>query len=303
MKKLLLVPALAALFLTSCNNDPELEAPQISSIDVSKEQVAVGQLITLSSTVTDADTDTADLTYDWKSTDGLSSKKRIAEWVPSETGEQTITLTVNDGDATATQETTVDVVEPDFRLGLWGDTQEDIVQSEEYAGNELLDDEDGFLVFRSEEAQALDVYVIDADALVQAATIYYPEHSESELNEFINDYEAKVAELTVTYGEPDEVLIDWNEETNAEATYANNPEQWGAAIAAGDLLLGTVWQISETTTMAVILQENGAGGIFFGLIYFPTDGGRYAGELRKEDASQHFEKYSDKFKNIRSLQK
>lgn len=301
MKKLLLVPALAALLLTSCNNDPELEAPQISSIDLSKEQVAVGQLIILSSTVTDTDTDTADLTYDWKSTDGFSSDERVAEWVPSETGEQTITLTVNDGNATTTQETTVDVVEPDFRLGLWGDTQEDIIRSEEYADNELLDDEDGLLVFRSEEPQALDVYVIEADALVQAATIYYPEHSESELNEFITDYEAKVAELTNTYGEPVEEYTDWEE--GAEATYANNPEQWGQAIAAGDLSLGTVWLVSETTGVVLALQTNGDGGIFYALIYFPLEDGRYASELRKGNASEYFEKYPDKFKNIRSLQK
>lgn len=297
MKKLLLVPVMAALLFTSCKDDPKLEAPEINAINFSKDKAAVGQVITVSSSVTDGDTDAGALTYKWSGTDGFSSTDREAVWVPESVGEQVITLTVSDGTTTATQEARMQVVEPDFRLGLWGDDAASIIASEENADNELLDNVNGLLIYLSDEPNAADAYLLEADALTLAATIYVRDYSETELNRYIEDFNAKKASLTQAYGTSE----DWTEWANsdAEAQYANNPSQWGKAIAEGVLVLSSAWEYSNTTGIALTLESDDDGGIFYALIYFPLNqGGRYAADAKTKAPSQKAFKQLQQLKRL-----
>lgn len=274
MKRYLLAPALAALLLTSCKDDAKLEAPQIDSIALSKERVALGQLIILTPSVTDKDTNPTNLIYRWQSTDGFSSDEEKAEWVPTALGEQVITLTVDDGTTRATKEAKVEVLEPDFRLGLWGDSQKDITMSEKHVGSELIDANDNVLVYPGGENIAADVYYFTDKKLDEAATFYFPEYSETELDRYITDFEARKSDLAAIYGAPIRDIAQWVSE-EAKAKYT--ADQRAQAIAAGDLFLASLWSKTEKTNMALILQDDGEGGMIIILAYFPVeDGGRYA---------------------------
>lgn len=277
MKRILLVPALAALLLTSCKDDPELEAPEITAIEFSKDRIASGQLITITPTVTDKDTDQSNLIFKWTSSDGLSSNDQTAKWVPSSTGSKTITLTVDDLNTKITKDAAVDVIEPDFRRGLWGDKRADIENSEDHAGNQqLTPPTDDLLAYQGNEEIAADVYYFDNKIFVQAATFYFPEYPEAELNRYVTDFNARKSSLSATYGDPFNEVTEWAS-AEAEAMYKDTPEQWGRAIAAGELVLASVWKKTENTGLVLMLRDDGDGGILLVLFYVPTDeGGRHA---------------------------
>ncbi len=142
----------------------------------------------------------------------------------------------------------------DFRQTSWGMSKTEVIQSE---GTSPLVDKvniDGFpyigyttnLVVGDTSQEVLIIYYFIQEKLFFARYNIITKHSN--LNDYLTDFEMFKTILSPKYGIPEEETL-WKDDL-----YKDDPQDWGMAIATGDLQKFATW---ETATTTIILQLKG----------------------------------------------
>ena len=138
-----------------------------------------------------------------------------------------------------------------FRLNEWGVSKSDVRAQETYA---YMNEDTDTMTYTTGQTMfgigATVGYVFTASDELAAGTYIFDDHAA--LSQYVEDYETAQAVLTSLYGEPDEEHTEWLDEY-----HRGNVENYGEAIAAGDLRLETRW---ETLDEVIVLRLYGQQG-------------------------------------------
>lgn len=252
--------------LSACKKENGL--PEIGNINASSNKIAVGQYITLKSITAKGDAMDREFDYNWTGTDGFKSTEAEASWVPSKNGNQTITLTLSSGKKSTSKSASFNVVEPNFRLGLWGNTRSEIQLYESKAGNELISSNGEFMVYIGENSMDADGYVINNNALIGAATVYTERYSTNYM-QYVNDYNNYLSKLIAKYGTPKTNMLYYKTEAIRDElkTY---PNRLGDMIINGDVRLQAVWSVADSDIAITIYKNETLESLIFGTTYSPV---------------------------------
>lgn len=138
-----------------------------------------------------------------------------------------------------------------FRLNDWGVSRAEVKANETYA---YTNEDADTMTYSSGHTMfgfgATVGYVFTSEDQLAAGTYIFDDHAS--LSRYVDDYEAVQAVLTSLYGSPSEEHTEWLDEY-----HRGNVENYGAAIAAGDLRLETRW---ETPDEVIVLRLYGQQG-------------------------------------------
>jgi len=93
------------------------------------------------------------------------------------------------------------------------------------------------------------IYVFVGDMLVRTKYMSTQTHSNKTL--FIQDYNNLQKLLTTKYGKPDQEETIW-----LNTLFQDDYSDWGVAVAAGHLAMGTVWNTSSTLITLLLNGDN-----------------------------------------------
>ncbi|MCK4620598.1 MAG: hypothetical protein KAT62_00125 [Desulfuromonadales bacterium] len=136
----------------------------------------------------------------------------------------------------------------DLRNSNWGDSQDAVRHSEK---SELVHDKIGQLGYIG-KISGIDVailFIFIEDKL--ARVIYNNQEKHFKANNFIDDYKKFKELLTKKYGEPNEDKIHWKNDM-----YKDDYQNWGTAIAMGQLVLGSQWNFGSSNIFNVLNGDN-----------------------------------------------
>lgn len=138
-----------------------------------------------------------------------------------------------------------------FRLNEWGVARADVRANETYA---FVSEDTDIMTYSSGQTMfgvgATIGYVFTPEDELAAGTYIFDDHAS--LSRYVEDYESVQDVLTSLYGEPDEEHTEWLDEY-----HRGNVENYGEAIAEGDLRLETRW---ETPDEVIVLRLYGQQG-------------------------------------------
>lgn len=133
----------------------------------------------------------------------------------------------------------------------WGMSIQEVIQSEEQDYDYMSGDESQ-LVYSNITAGTVKfsylMYNFDDAALNQA--IYYAEDTHTSDNLYVEDYKTLKDKLTSLYGtpNPDDVKEIWYDDL-----YKDDPNDYGKAVARGDLTMATRWT-TDTSVITLFLS-------------------------------------------------
>jgi hypothetical protein len=138
-----------------------------------------------------------------------------------------------------------------FRLNEWGVSKGEVKANETYA---YLSEDADIMTYSSGQTM-FDVgatigYIFTPEDELAAGTYIFDDHAA--LSRYIDDYESVQLVLTSLYGQPSEEYSEWLDEY-----HRGNLENYGEAIAEGDLRLETRW---ETLDEVIVLRLYGQQG-------------------------------------------
>jgi hypothetical protein len=142
----------------------------------------------------------------------------------------------------------VDQKPPNFRHVHWGMTMEEVKASE--PEKPVL--EKGNIVLYHATVAGFDTavgYVFASQRLVRANYLFEIKHTND--HDFIDDFEKIKANLTEKYGKPKDDDVIWK-----NSLYKDDPDDWGTAIAAGQLVYETSWETPTTEILEVLKGDN-----------------------------------------------
>jgi len=270
-KKLAILLLTASSLIISCSKDDSEQpgkTPNVDSLSVTSKKVAVGQYIVISPSVKDEDTDNSKLTYSWTGTDGFKSSEAEAKWRPTVTGNHTLTLNVSDGKTSGKKDILFNVVNPDFRLGIWANKYADIQLFESKAGktvhpaSNLL-----FQIYQGENTTTIDAYAFTNNLLSSASTLFTKTYA-STYSQYVTDYNTNLNKLRTKYGTPKSNLIFYKTDS-VRTVITTHPELIGDAIVAGDVKLTATWETTSSTVALTIYKSSTSGNLIFGASYIP----------------------------------
>ncbi|GEM_PF-5771078 len=267
--------------LSACKKENNI--PEIGNITASSNKIAVGQYIILKSTTTQGAEMDRGLTYNWTGTDGFQSAEPEARWIPSKNGSQAITLTLSSGKKSTSKSMSFNVVEPNFRLGLWGNTRSEIQLYELKAGNKSTSPNEEAMLYAGENSTAFDGYIMNNNILNGAATIYTARYSTNYV-QYVNDYNYYLSKLIAKYGTPKTNLIYYKTEAIRDEIRAY-PNRLGETIVNGDASLQATWTIADADIAIVIYKNETSGNLTFGTAYTPALGKTTAALENKAQAA------------------
>jgi len=138
-----------------------------------------------------------------------------------------------------------------FRLNEWGVSRADVRANETYA---FLSEDSDIVTYSTGQTMfgvgATVGYVFTPEDELAAGTYIFDDHAA--LSRYVEDYESVQGVLTSLYGEPAEEHTEWLDEY-----HRGNVENYGEAIADGDLRLETRW---ETPDEVIVLRLYGQQG-------------------------------------------
>lgn len=261
--------ALALLFplalFAACKK--ESNGPSITSLNTDKEKIAVGQYLEITSSVTDKNTDAAKLIYSWSGTDGFKSSESVAKWTPAKSGNQSITLTVTDGDKSSSKTKSFVVANPDFRLALWGNSAAELQLYETKAGKYAVSKSATSLIYPTEVSTTFDLYYLTNSVINMGATAYTKVYT-SDYDQYITDYNTVVNTLKTKFGNFESSKVQFRTE-ELYNQLNGHPELLANAIMNGDAMLLTVWQSGNNTIQHILLKSSTNSDILLGTIYGP----------------------------------
>lgn len=141
--------------------------------------------------------------------------------------------------------------ESNFRNSSWGDSKDTIKNNE--SNLELTEDDDLGLTYNGEKLVDLEVltsYYIDRDYGLYRG-LYYVTEKHSNVNSYVNDYYTLQDALMKKYGKEYDEQMLWNDDS-----YKDDPNNYGIAVATGNLLFYTKWEIDGTEIMLALQGDN-----------------------------------------------
>ena len=148
-------------------------------------------------------------------------------------------------------ETNTSEVSYSLRNVNWGMSIQEVVQSEEQEYDYMSEDESSLLysdVTAGNVKFSYLKYSFDNVALNQAT--YYADDTHSSDNLYVEDYKTLKDKLTSLYGtpNPDDVKEIWYDDL-----YKDDPNDYGKAVARGDLTMATRWT-TDTSIITLFLS-------------------------------------------------
>lgn len=136
----------------------------------------------------------------------------------------------------------------DFRDTRWGMSMQEVKATE---SGKVWKEEDGFLGYLETVAgfSTVLIYVFVEDRLVRARYDFTQRHSNK--NEYLADYETIKQILLKKYGKPDS-----NERIWSNSLFQNDPQQYGLAVARGDMFQMAEWSLPKTEIVLVLSGDN-----------------------------------------------
>jgi hypothetical protein len=137
---------------------------------------------------------------------------------------------------------------PDFRNVRWGMSRQEVRESEDL---QPLEESPDHLAYTTEVAclEAILVYSFVQAKLAAAMYIFSGQHANN--NEYIADYERLKAHLEQKYGTPSESGVNWK-----NRSYKDDPENWGLALAAGQVAFISGWALPGTAISFLLGGDN-----------------------------------------------
>lgn len=164
--------------------------------------------------------------------------------------EDTVSETIDNLDVSDEVTENIDV-KYDLRNVNWGMSLQDVINSEEQTYTYISEDKQQ-IMYSDVTAGNVNftylMYYFDNDALNHA--IYYADNTHSSDNLYIEDYNSLKDKLTSLYGtpNPNDVKEIWYDDL-----YKDNPNDYGKAVARGDLTMATRWT-TDTTIITLFLS-------------------------------------------------
>ncbi|MCL5036950.1 MAG: hypothetical protein M1269_07545 [Chloroflexi bacterium] len=137
----------------------------------------------------------------------------------------------------------------DFRNVDWGMSKAQVKQANE---NMIPTLEDKDTISYSDKVSGLKAMLIFSfvnDKLTSAGYYFEEEHSND--NDHIDDYQKIGDLLTEKYGKPVKDEVIWKNDL-----FKNNPQNWGLAISAGQLVLKSKWENENTYLYMTLSGDN-----------------------------------------------
>lgn len=265
LKKKALVLLFPLALFSACKK--ESKAPSIINLVANKEKIAVGQYLEITSSVKDEDTDAASLGYSWSGTDGFKSNESVAKWTPSKSGNQSITLTVTDGDKSSSKTISFIVTAPDFRLALWGNSTAELQLYETKAGKSFVSNTSTSLVYPTAISTTVDIYSLANNSVIKGATAYTKAYT-SDYNQYITDYNTVMNTLKTKFGNYESSKVYYKTE-EIKNQLSGHPELLADAIVRGDAVLETIWQSGNNSIKHQLFKSTTSSTIILGTYYTP----------------------------------
>lgn len=164
--------------------------------------------------------------------------------------EDTVSETIDNLDVSDEVTENIDV-KYDLRNVNWGMSLQDVINSEEQTYTYISEDKQQ-IMYSDVTAGNVNftylMYYFDNDALNHA--IYYADNTHSSDNLYVEDYNSLKDKLTSLYGtpNPNDVKEIWYDDL-----YKDNPNDYGKAVARGDLTMATRWT-TDTTIITLFLS-------------------------------------------------
>jgi len=135
-----------------------------------------------------------------------------------------------------------------FRKATWGMTRNQVKATE---SGKIMRDSENALAYKGSvgNADVLIFFFFVSDKLVRGKYSFLTEHTNK--NEFISDFERIKSTLKDKYGDPQKDETFWSNEL-----YKDEPENWGMAIAVGDLSYYTTWENENTDIVLALDGDN-----------------------------------------------
>ena len=253
MKKLSMILMICVLIL-SCKKESINQPPVVSDIELSKFKIGVGQTIVSSVKVTDPERDTINIKYKWYDDFGFSqSLGSHANWRPSKSGVQNLTVEVIDAGNVVKKSITVTVYDCDYRKSLWDDSMFDVALNEyplkgTISVNEL-DFSEGNLFF---------IYGFSKEKLSSVIEFNV------ETANYIPAFDAKVSEFILKYGKASKRDTTWSANVTNPLYKSNKAFYWEESVRNGNLQFMFIWY-TPTTKISLILAK--INSVVFATIY------------------------------------
>ena len=166
--------------------------------------------------------------------------------------DDTVSETADNSDVLNESEENVDV-KHDIRNVNWGMSIQDVIQSEEQEYSYKSEDEKQLMysnVTAGNVKFSFLMYDFGNEGALRQAT-YYATNTHTSDNLYVEDYNSLKDKLTSLYGTPNpsDVKEVWHDDL-----YKDNPDDYGKAVARGDLTLATKW---TTDTSIIVLFLSG----------------------------------------------
>ena len=141
----------------------------------------------------------------------------------------------------------------DFQSSNWGDSVEDVKNSENVSQWFQSDSPDGtqsaiYYEGQVDSLPAIIFYAFSNNELIWGKHVFTELHAQQE--QYHSDYITINSSLKNTYGIE---VVDYMFSTEK---YKNSPDQWGEAIYKGDLLIQTKWENKSSKVFHAIFGEN-----------------------------------------------
>ena len=148
----------------------------------------------------------------------------------------------------AITETTEDV-SYDFRNSCWGDSMDDVKNSETLTLEVELEDAIGYSGYNISGIDMVTLYKFNNDGKLYTA-VYGSRETHVNKNLYISDYNTIKKALNEKYG--DTGYTDEQDEIWYDSLYKDNKDKYGTAISAGHLSYVSTWN-TETTKITLML--------------------------------------------------
>lgn len=159
-----------------------------------------------------------------------------------------------------------------FRNVGWTMTEEQVREAENIPASVSMRENTIYLQNQQVDGKDVVIFYDFIDGKLEKAG-YLFEHNHSNKTDYVNDYEDLKEKLTEKYGEPIEDKEVWKDDL-----WKDNPEDYGLAVATGDLVYLATWETKDTKILIGLHGDN--YDISLGITYESKD---YEKKSKKEE--------------------
>jgi hypothetical protein len=161
------------------------------------------------------------------------------------------------------------VEKPNFRLGLWSDTEAETKLSETKAGHTPLTASSTLLQYKGDDSKSTDAYFFTAGLLTSAVTVYNISYT-SNYSQYVSSYNLYLQKNTGKFGTPKASRIFYKTDEIKNHLTAH-PELIGDAIVAGNVYLAANWETNNNAITLVMIKSETNSSVLFGTAYSPLN--------------------------------